>query len=157
MTVKDVLFLLLAHHTRDNLSHTIRIPLGKERAIYLCARCTAIYSALAVSFVLFTFVLDIRALPLWGTIVLAYSFGTPSIVSWAKQTITGRDNSNATRIVTGSGGGIGLAILFYLPTPLRELSIFGIFGTIFLILYFGKIRKYRKEVAAYRREFPTQT
>ncbi|MHA1276426.1 MAG: DUF2085 domain-containing protein [Candidatus Helarchaeota archaeon] len=148
MTVKEFLFVLFAHHTRDNLSHTIKISIGKWE-LYLCARCTGIYSALIVSFLLWIFVFDITILPLWATVMLAYSLGTPAILSWGRQTLTGRDNTNSTRIGTGIGGGIGLSLLFYLPSPLRELSIFGIFSTIFLILYFGKIRPYGKERKRY--------
>ena len=144
MTVKDILFMLLAHHPREDLSHTIRIKIGK-REVYLCARCTAMYSALAVSFLIFTYVLNLYLLPVEMTTIIALIFGIPVIVSWGKQTLTDRDNSNKTRISTGIGGGIGLAMLFYLPSPLRELLIFGIFGVVFLILYFGKIWRYKKE------------
>ncbi len=151
MTVKDIIFMLLAHHTRDDLSHTIRIKIGK-REIYLCARCTAMYSALAVSFLIFTFFIDLKLLPVLGTIITALAFGIPVIISWGKQTFTGRDNSNRTRISTGVGGGIGLAMLFYLPSPIRELMILGIFGAVFLILYFGKIRRYKKEDSPVRGE-----
>ncbi|NVM55032.1 MAG: DUF2085 domain-containing protein [Candidatus Helarchaeota archaeon] len=143
MKVKDFFFLLLAHHPRDDLSHTVRVPIGK-REIYLCARCTALYSSLAIALILFTYVIDLVLLPFWVTLIVALAFGIPIILSWGKQTITGRDNSNRTRISTGIGGGIGLAMLFYLPTPLREFFIFGIFSVVFAILYFGKIRRYKK-------------
>lgn len=152
MKVKEFFFLLLAHHTRDNLSHTIRIPIGK-REIYLCARCTAMYSALAISFFVFTFGINLFLLPFWVTLSVALVFGVPVILSWSRQTITGRDNSNLTRITTGIGGGIGLAMLFYLPTPLRELMIFGIFGIVFLVLYFGKIRRYKREDPQFQQDF----
>lgn len=149
MNIRNFFFLLLAHHSRDNLSHTIRISLGK-RKIYLCARCTGIYTALIISLLLFAFVFNIESLPVWGSCLLAYTFGLPVILSWSKQTITDRDNSNRTRISTGIGGGIGLALLFFLPTPLRELSLFGIFGAIFLVLYFGKIRRYKKSYSTFK-------
>ena len=143
MKWKDILFMLLAHHDRNNLSHTIRISIGK-REIYLCARCTAIYSSLAISIVLFAYLINLSLLPTWITILISLTFGLPVIVSWSKQTITNRDNSNTTRITTGIGGGIGLAMLIYLPTPYRELMIFSTFGSVFLILYFGKIRRYKR-------------
>ncbi|MHA1650456.1 MAG: DUF2085 domain-containing protein [Candidatus Helarchaeota archaeon] len=143
MKWKEIVHWLLAHHSRDNLSHTIKISIGK-RELYLCARCTSLYSALIISYFLFGFVIDIRQLPLWIIHGLAYCFGTPIILSWGWQTIMGQDNSNKTRILTGVGGGIGLAILLYLPSPFRELNIFGIFGIVFFILYFGKIRRYKK-------------
>jgi uncharacterized membrane protein len=143
MNVKEVLFLLLAHHSRDNLSHTIKISIGK-REIYLCARCTAIYSSLLISWLLFIFIIKISTLPYEITLSVALVLGIPVIVSWSKQTLTEVENSNRTRITTGIGGGVGLAMIFYLPTPLREFLIFGIFAVVFLILYFGKIRKYKK-------------
>ena len=143
MNIKEVLFLLLAHHSRDNLSHTIKISIGK-REIYLCARCTAIYSSLLISWLLFSFVIKISTLPYGITLCIALVLGIPVIVSWSKQTLTEVENSNRTRITTGIGGGVGLAMIFYLPTPLREFLIFGIFAVVFLILYFGKIRKYKK-------------
>ncbi len=151
MGFKDILFMLLAHHSRDNLSHTIRIPIGK-RSIYLCARCTAIYTALTIAFLVFTFAIDLTLLNVWGVYSLAFIFGTPVIISWSWQTITNRDNSNRIRILTGLGGGIGLAILLYTPTPLRELSIFAIFGVVFLVLYFGKIRRFKKDDQEFERE-----
>ncbi|MFX1297068.1 MAG: DUF2085 domain-containing protein [Promethearchaeota archaeon] len=151
MNIKEFIFLLLAHHSRDNLSHTIRIPIGK-RNIYLCARCTSIYSALIVSLLLFTYIINLRMFPVWGISILAYIFGIPVILSWSKQTFTGHENSNTTRILTGLGGGIGLAILFFLPTPIREFSIFGILGVVFLILYFGKIRRCKKEYLEYQKK-----
>lgn len=144
MKLKDILFMLLAHHPRENLSHTIRIPIGK-RAIYLCARCSAIYSALLVSFLIFANFIDLRLLPTWSILIIALTVGTPVIIAWGKQTLTGRDNSNKTRILTGIGGGIGLTMLFYLPSPDRELMIVGIFGLVFLILYFGKIRPMKRD------------
>ena len=142
MNIKEVLFLLLAHHSRDNLSHTIKISIGK-REIYLCARCTAIYSSLLISWLLFSFVIKISTVPYGITLCIALVLGIPVIVSWSKQTLTEVENSNRTRITTGIGGGVGLAMIFYLPTPLREFLIFGIFAVVFLILYFGKIRKYK--------------
>lgn len=134
--------MLLAHHSRDDLSHTIKISI-RNHEIYLCARCTAIYTSLAISALLFTFLIHLSLLPVWLRIILALTAGTPVILSWGKQTLIGRENSNKTRILTGIGGGVGLAMLFYLPSPLRELMIFGIFGIVFIILYFGKIRKYK--------------
>ena len=142
MNLREIIFWLLAHHSRDDLSHTIKISI-KNHKIYLCARCTAIYSSLAISWLLFTFLIHLSLLPVWLRIILALIAGTPVILSWGKQTLIGRENSNKTRILTGIGGGVGLAMLFYLPTPLRELMIFGIFGIVFVILYFGKIRKYK--------------
>jgi len=136
--------MLLAHHSRDDLSHTIKISI-KTHEIYLCARCTAIYSSLIVSALTFSYLIDLSTLLTWIRVVLALTAGTPVILSWGKQTFTGRENSNRTRILTGIGGGVGLAMLFYLPTPLREGMIFGIFGIVFGILYFGKIRKYKKK------------
>ncbi len=143
MDLKEIGFMLLAHHSRDDLSHTIKFSI-KSHEFYLCARCTAIYSSLVVSALIFAFLIDLSPLLTWIRVLLALTAGTPVILSWGKQTLTGRQNSNRTRILTGIGGGIGLAMLFYLPTPLRELLIFGIFGIVFLILYFGKIRKYKK-------------
>lgn len=143
MGFRDIVFMLLAHHPREDISHTIKVTI-KKHEIYLCARCTAIYSSLIISALLFTYLINLSTLPVWIRVVLALTAGTPVILTWGKQTITGRENSNRTRILAGIGGGIGLAMLFYLPTPLREIMIFGIFGIVFLILYFGKIRKYKK-------------
>jgi uncharacterized membrane protein len=144
MGLKEIAFMLLAHHSRDDLSHTIKLSV-KYHEIYFCARCTAIYSSLIVSALLFAYLIDLSTLQTWIRVILALAMGTPVILSWGKQTLTGRENSNRTRILTGIGGGVGLAMLFYLPTPLREGMIFGIFGIVFLILYFGKIRKYKKK------------
>jgi len=134
--------MLLAHHSRDDLSHTIRISI-KNHEIYLCARCTAIYTSLAISVLLFIFLINFSVLPVWGKIILALTLGMPVILSWGKQTLTKKENSNKTRISTGIGGGVGLAMLFYLPSPIRELMIISIFGIVFIILYFGKIRRFK--------------
>jgi len=144
MGLREIAFMLLAHHSRDDLSHTIKISI-KTHEIYLCARCTAIYSSLIISALIFSYLIDLSTLLTWVRVVLALIVGTPVILTWGKQTFTGRENSNRTRILAGIGGGVGLAMLFYLPTPLREIMIFGIFGAVFLILYFGKIRKYKKK------------
>ncbi|MHA1267146.1 MAG: DUF2085 domain-containing protein [Candidatus Helarchaeota archaeon] len=138
--LKETLFYFLAHHTKDELDHTIHIPIGKH-TIYLCARCTAIYSALAIGLILFGFIFDLTRLPVLLTACIALGIGTPVIIAWGKQTLTGRDNSNKTRIITGIGGGFGLAMLIFLPSPVRELMILGIFGVVFILLYFGKIRR----------------
>jgi uncharacterized membrane protein len=144
MGLRDIAFMLLAHHSREDLSHTLKISI-KNHKLYLCARCTAIYTSLILSALIFSYFINLSTLLTWIRVVLALTVGTPVILSWGKQTLTGRDNSNRTRILTGIGGGVGLAMLFYLPTPIREIMIFGIFGIVFLILYFGKIRKYKKK------------
>lgn len=142
MNLREILFMLLAHHSRDDLSHTIKISI-RNHEIYLCARCTAIYSSLAISAILFAFLINLNLIPIWLRIILALTAGVPVIVSWGNQTLRERENSNKMRILTGIGGGVGLAMLLYLPSPFRELMIFGIFGIVFIILYFGKIRKFR--------------
>jgi hypothetical protein len=72
---------------------------------------------------------------------LCLSIGFPVILSWSKQVITGSDNSNMTRFVTGTGGGVGVIMLLFLPFYLQVRILLGCFGII-IPIFLLKWRKY---------------
>ena len=104
----SLLFFLLSHHKPEKLHRTIRISL-RGRNVYLCARCTGIYtgilSVLIAWFLGFNF-------PEWLYLPLFSILPAPSIVDWLTQSCKLRESRNTIRISTGYLLGISEGLFF---------------------------------------------
>jgi len=123
----SLLFFLLSHHKPEKLHRTIHLSL-RGRTVYLCARCTGIYTGILSVLVAWFLGFNLSAslyLPLFSILP------APSIVDWITQSCKLRESRNTIRISTGFLLGIseGLFLLmlvkgmFYLF--LHALAILG--------------------------------
>ncbi len=114
-------FLLLSHHSRKNLSHTLMIPIA-GRSVRLCARCTGIAMGIALGLVSLRSLLGIfSSFPL-----LIGLFPLPGAADWLLQVFRVRQSTNPRRIVTGVLIGVLYAV--------GGAALVG--GTIVLLEYF---------------------
>jgi len=122
-----LLFLLLSHHRPEKLHRTIHVSF-RGRNLYLCARCTGIYSGILSLFVAWFLGFDF---PAWLYLPLFSILPLPSTVDWLTQSCKLRESRNPIRVSTGYllgiSGGLFLLMLvkgmFYLF--LQALAIFG--------------------------------
>jgi len=129
----SLLFFLLSHHKPEKLHRTIHINL-RGRNVYLCARCTGIYtgilSVLIAWFLGFNFS-EWLYLPLYSILAL------PSIVDWLTQSCKLRESRNTIRISTGYilgiSGGLFLLMLIKGMLYLFLLALAVLGGYIFSI------------------------
>jgi len=124
-----LLFLLLSHHMPEKLHRTIHVSF-RGKNVYLCARCTGIYSGILSVFVTWFLGFDF---PAWLYLPLLPILPLPSAVDWVMQSCKLRESRNIIRICTGFLLGIseGLVLLmlikglFYLF--LQGLAIVGVY------------------------------
>ena len=105
-------FGFCSHHRKghvDYYTHTFRISI-RGRDIYLCARCTGIYS----SFISFFVVGMILGYSFFQTkfdpylsLFLAIMFASPLLIDWGTQKVGLRESVNPLRFATGFLFGIG--------------------------------------------------
>jgi len=122
-----LLFLLLSHHRPEKLHRTINISF-RGRNLYLCARCTGVYSGILSLFVASFLGFDF---PTWLYLPLFSILPIPVTVDWITQSCKLRESRNTIRICTGYLLGIseGLFLLmlvkgmFYMV--LHALAILG--------------------------------
>ncbi len=115
-------FLLLSHHRRKNLSHTLEIRVA-GRTLNLCARC----SGMGIGFVLGLVFLE-SLLGVFSSLpILIAVFPIPAAVDWLLQVFRVRDSTNPRRVVTG--------VLIGVVYALAAAALFG--GRIILLEYFG--------------------
>ena len=122
-----LLFLLLSHHRPEKLHRTIHVSF-RGTDLYLCARCTGIYSGILSLFVAWFLGFDF---PAWLYLPLFSILPLPSTVDWLTQSCKLRESRNPIRVSTGYllgiSGGLFLLMLvkgmFYLF--LQALAIFG--------------------------------
>ena len=103
-----LLFLLLSHHRPEKLHRTIRVSF-RGRNVYLCARCTGIYSGILSVFVAWFLGFDF---PTWLYLPLLSLLPVPSSVDWITQSCKLRESRNPIRISTGYILGISGGIFF---------------------------------------------
>jgi len=103
-----LLFLLLSHHRPEKLHRTIRVNF-RGRNVYLCARCTGIYSGILSVFVAWFLGFDF---PTWLYLPLFSLLPVPSTVDWITQSCKLRESKNPIRISTGYILGISCGIFF---------------------------------------------
>ena len=124
-----LLFLILSHHRPEKLHRSIHISF-RNRNIYLCARCTGLYSGILSVFVAWFLGFDF---PVWLYLPLLSILPLPSAVDWVTQSCKLRESRNTIRVCTGFLLGIseGLVLLmlvrglFYLF--LQGLAIVGVY------------------------------
>ncbi len=110
--ITDFVTLTLSHHPREQYGHCVRILVGRH-AVYLCGRCTGIYSGLILGILAF-FVFGIIPEPSWLWFGIAVIIGMATVVDWMTQRLTPRKTTVRVRFVTGIMSGVGLAIIFVL-------------------------------------------
>jgi uncharacterized membrane protein len=103
-----LLFLLLSHHTPNKLHRTIRISF-QGRNIYICARCTGVYSGILSVFVAWFLGFHF---PTWLYLPLYALLPLPAIVDWVTQSCKLRESRNPIRVFTGYILGISGGLFF---------------------------------------------
>ncbi len=129
-------FLLLSHHMPEKLHRTIRVGF-RGRNIYLCARCTGIYSGILSVFVAgflgFNF-------PAWLILPLISILPLPPAVDWVTQSCKLRESMNTIRISTGFLLGISEGLVIWLLFKglfllfLQALAIAGVYILSFCLI-----------------------
>ncbi|MFW9807522.1 MAG: DUF2085 domain-containing protein [Candidatus Thorarchaeota archaeon] len=104
--------MLLSHHPPSMYGHCLRVTV-MGRSIYLCGRCSGIYSGLGLG-LLFLFILQIQLTPEWFWFFVAVVLGYTTIIDWMSQRLTPRKTTNLVRASTGFLSGLALAIIFFL-------------------------------------------
>jgi len=92
----SLLFLVLSHHTREELHRTIRLRV-MGRDLYLCARCTGIAAGLAAYAVVSQQVAPL----LLNNPLLLLLLPAPAMIDWVTQTVGLRESNNPIRVATG--------------------------------------------------------
>ena len=114
----SLIFFLLSHHSPEKLNRTIHISI-KGRHLYLCARCTGVWTGMMSIFLAF-FSVD---LPAWLYVLLLAVLPAPATVDWITQSCKLRESRNAIRI--GSGFLLGVSWgLFFLSLTKGMLHLF---------------------------------
>ena len=122
-----LLFLLLSHHRPEKLHRTIRVSF-RGRNVYLCARCTGIYSGILSIFVAWFLGFHF---PTWLYLPLFSILPLPSTVDWITQSCKLRESRNTIRTCTGYLLGISGGLFLLMPVKgmfylfLCALAIFG--------------------------------
>lgn len=98
-------FLLLSHHSRKNISHTLLIPIA-GRNVRLCARCTGIAIGIALGLLSLKSLLGIFA----SYPLLIGLLPLPGAIDWLLQVFRVRQSTNPRRVVTGVLIGILYAV-----------------------------------------------
>jgi uncharacterized membrane protein len=106
----SLMFFLLSHHRPEKLHRTIHICI-KGKHLYLCARCTGIWTGMISIFLASLFGLD---LPVWLYILLLAILPAPAMVDWTTQSCKIRESKNLIRVGTGFLLGIGWGLFFLL-------------------------------------------
>lgn len=110
--VKEGIHMLLSHHPPSLYGHCLRVSF-MGRSIYLCGRCTGIYSGLAIGLIVLT-LFRVNLSPSWLWFMISLILGFSTVVDWMSQRLTPRKTTNHIRAVTGFFSGFGLAVIFLL-------------------------------------------
>jgi uncharacterized membrane protein len=110
--IKEGLHMMLSHHPPSLYGHCLRISI-RGHSLYLCGRCTGIYSGLGIGLLVF-FLFRINLTPIWLWFLISVALGFTTVVDWMSQRLTPRKTTNNIRALTGFCSGLGLAIVFYL-------------------------------------------
>jgi uncharacterized membrane protein len=150
MNKKDwhlLLFLLLSHNSPENLDRTIHVKLW-GRNVYLCARCTGIYSSISIVFIAWFLGFGF---PTWLYLPLFSILPIPSAVDWITQSCGLRESRNWIRICTGSLFGVsqGLFLLMLIESRfflfLQALAVVGVYlFSVYIIAWKTKLFGSRK-------------
>ena len=103
-------FLLIAHHPKTKLDHTIRVGF-KQKNIYLCSRCTGVGSGMIAVFAATAFgfgVAQLFYLPLIGVLPLW------AVADWFTQSARLRKSNTGMRVASGFLLGIAEALALLL-------------------------------------------
>ena len=130
-----LIFLMISHHPPGRLHRTIGLGF-RGKKVYLCARCTGIYSSITGIFI--TYIVGFR-FPLWVYLPLILFLPIPSVIDWFTQSSKLRESRNSIRVGTGLLLGIpaGLFILLIINGMLFMFLIsLIIIGAYVLTIYF---------------------
>jgi uncharacterized membrane protein len=128
------LFLLVAHHPKEKLDHTIHIRF-RQKNVYFCSRCTGVALGMATVFGAAFFGLTLPSqyyLPVIGILPLF------AVVDWFTQSAKLRKSSTGLRVssgfLLGLSEGLGLLLLFS-GVYLGFLAVVGMAGLYALCVY----------------------
>jgi len=129
-----LLFLLLSHHRPEKLHRTIRINF-RGRNVYICARCTGVYSGILSVFIAWFLGLNF---PTWLYLPLYSILPLPAVVDWITQSCKLRESRNPLRVSTGYLLGISEGLFFLMLVRgmfYLFLWAFAILGAYILSIY----------------------
>ena len=138
--VESLGYLLLAHHSRKNSSHTLTFQI-QGKSLRLCARCTGITTGFIIGLLFLRGLLELfTSFPL-----LIAIFPLPGAIDWLLQVFRVRESTNPRRIITGvlvgnlyAVGGVSM-----LEGSLLLLGYFLMFGAAYFVSLFLLFKKTR--------------
>ncbi len=136
--IESLGYLLLAHHSRKNSSHTIPISF-RGKSVRLCARCTGITVGLGLGLLVLKELLGLfTSFPL-----LIAIFPLPGALDWLLQVFRVRESTNPRRIVTGVliGNLYVIEGASLMEGSLTLLGYFLLFGAAYFISLFLLFKK----------------
>ncbi len=123
------MFLLLSHHKPEKLNRTIHIRI-RGKHIYLCARCTGIWTGAISIFLAFFSGLY---LPVWLYVLLLMVLPAPALVDWITQSCKIRESRNIIR--TGTGFLLGVGWGLFLTSLARGMLHLFLIGLVIICIY----------------------
>lgn len=150
-----LLFLLLSHNMPENLDKTIHVKfLGRN--VYLCARCTGVYSSISIVLVAWFLGFDF---PTWSYLPLFSILPIPAAIDWITQSCNLRESRNWIRVCTGSLFGVsqGLFLLMLIKSMfwlfLQALAVVGVYLlSVYIIAWKTKFLGSRKIKMLYNKK-----
>jgi len=123
-----ILSLLISHHPPAQYSRTIRIRLGRARALRLCARCTGEAAGLVFTLCALG---HLTHVPTPGLLAMSVVLPIPAIADWSTQAMEWRESSNPIRLLTGAlfaAGCVLIGLLVARGAYVYSMAAMGIVG-----------------------------
>ncbi len=134
----SIWFLLLSHHSKKNLSRTIKVHL-MGRALHLCARCTGI----VIGILMGVFYANWLMMVFISYPVVIALFPVPATADWLIQVHGLRESTNWRRVLTGAMLGqvylVGLLAITSRHFPL--LTYLGIVWLAYIVFMYVLFRR----------------
>lgn len=124
--LRETLHMMLSHHPPSMFGHCLRVSF-RGRSLYLCSRCTGIYSGLGLGIV-FLFLTGFPREPSWLWFFLALAIGFSTVVEWISQRLTPRKTTNLIRAGSGFLSGTSLAMILYLGNLVYMVVALAVMG-----------------------------
>ena len=124
--LRETLHMMLSHHPPSLFGHCLRVSF-RGRSLYLCSRCSGIYSGLGLGIVLL-FLMAFPREPSWLWFFLALAVGFSTIVDWISQRLTPRKTTNMVRAASGFLSGVSLGMILYLANVVYMVVALAVMG-----------------------------
>lgn len=125
--LRETLHMMLSHHPPSLFGHCLRVSF-RGRSVYLCSRCTGMYTGLGLG-VVFLFLIGFQREPSWLWFFLALAIGFSTVVDWISQRLTPRKTTNMIRAATGFLSGVSLAMILYLGNLVYMVVALAVMGS----------------------------